>query len=292
MLKNIYSVLIFLLLILLTACEDPVPADYQPRNVVEALLIVDEPIKNIILLKTQPIRDTFKYYQALIKDANVKIVEIDTNGNSQEMYLAFGDENNMGYYYPDTNFKVKPHTTYKLEVTLLDGSKIYGETKTPARFEWIKRGPKILQYPQDSVNLKTPDSIYIEWSKVENVSFYIISIKNLDTLEYGKYLNPPTEEKNRRIYRPWNEDFFFKEVNNWAFIPNTRTPVVWLSFKWYGLHEIKIFAPDENYLKWFIQSVGRGYYDYRLSSIKGNGLGVFGSASIIRDTTFVLKNQP
>lgn len=272
--------------LLINACEDAIPSDYVEQKFVEAYLIVDEPIKNIVLMNTQPVNKKFDYAYSLIRDAEVKII-----GDGKEFILTIDTSGEQGYYYPDTTYLVKPNTNYKLEIRIGKGDVITAETTTPARFKYTRTSDNILYYPKDTVKLPALDSFKLSWEPVPNVSFFILNLKCIDTIEYGKYLTPETDEKNRRIVRPWNEDWMFKEQSNTGFIPNTQTPVVWLTFKWYGRHEVAIFAPDWNYLRWFIQSATKNQYDPLLGSVK-NAIGVFGSASAARDTFFLVKNQP
>jgi hypothetical protein len=113
----------------------------------------------------------------------------------------------------------------------------------------------------------------------------------LDTLNYGKYLSSPTEEKNRRIFRSFENDRMYYEISSYAFIPNNKSFVVWNIFKWYGPHEVTVYVPDWNYLRWFKQYAMKSRYDDNLGTLK-NGKGFFGSASMIKDTVLLLKNQP
>ena len=83
--KNIFYCIIFVLL--LSSCEDPVPKDYIPSNIVEALLIVNEPIRNIKILKSQSLFDEFSYDSSLVSDAEVYI--IDDNNNILELFTMF-----------------------------------------------------------------------------------------------------------------------------------------------------------------------------------------------------------
>ncbi|TAL70585.1 MAG: DUF4249 family protein [Bacteroidetes bacterium] len=281
----LFTALLFISLI--NACEDAIPTDYIEQKFVEAYLIVDEPIRNIIVMNTQPVNQKFDYAHSLIRDANVKII-----GDGREFILSIDTAGELGYYYPDTTYLVKPNTLYKIEIRIPGYTElITAETNTPSRFKYIKTSDYYLQYPKDTVNLPPLDTFKLEWEKVPGITFFILNLKCLDTIEYGKYLIPQTDEKNRRIERPWNEDWMFKEQSNTAPIPNTKTPVVWMSFKWFGLHDVSVFAPDSNYLKWFLQNTIKNQYDPLLGSVK-NAIGVFGSCSAARDTFFLKKNQP
>ncbi len=275
-------------IIIINACEDAIPSDYIEEKFVEAYLIVDEPIRNIVLMSTQPVNKKFDYANSLIRNAEVKII-----GDGKEFILSIDTAGEQGYYFSDTTYLVKPNTNYKLEISIpgyTDTDLITGETTTPSRFKYLKT-LDTLHYPKDTVKLPELDTFKLEWEKVPGINFFILNLKCIDTIEYGKYLTPKTEEKNRRIVRPWNEDWMFKEQSNSGFIPNTKTAVVWLSFKWFGIHDVSIFAPDSNYLKWFLQNTIKNQYDPLLGSVK-NAIGVFGSASVVRDTFFLVKNQP
>ena len=83
--------------------------------------------------------------------------------------------------------------------------------------------------------------------------------------------------------------YFFKLV--FARPAHWAGPIIWNFFKWFGMHEVSIYAPDENFLNWALQYFINSNYDSRHNSING-GIGVFGSASVVRDTSFIIKNQP
>ena len=54
-------------------CEDPVPTDYVPQYVFTGYMIVDEPIRGIILTQSQAPLDTFTYKRGEIADAQIRI---------------------------------------------------------------------------------------------------------------------------------------------------------------------------------------------------------------------------
>lgn len=281
-----YSILMLMLGLFIISCEDVAPTEYTPKYIVQGLLTVGEPINDIALFQTQSLRDSFIYENSIFKTADVKII-----GDNRTFQLVF-DNNTNRYIFPDTTYKVKELTNYSLEIKTPDGKILTSRTYTPKSIEWINRPDKQIQYPLDTINL--PSNYKISWTKSDTIQFYLIRIRPLDTLEYGKYLNPPTDEKNRRIMRSWirRPEYYFRETTTWAFLPTTDVPVVWNSFKWFGLTEVKIYAPDANYLKWTLQSFAVRDFNQLLNSIEGDAFGTFGSVATITDTTFVLKNQP
>ncbi len=291
--KKKYFTLAIFAVLLINSCEDLPPNVYIPRIFVEGYLITDEPIGFITIMKSQTVLDSFDYSNSLIKDALVEIIEVSSDNGNIRYRLDFHQEPIPGYYYSDTTLKVKPETKYRLEIRLGNDEIITGETITPSRMLWKIPPRDTLYYPMDTLNLPSPDSLKIKWQPADNILFHLIRIRCLDTLNYGKYLNPPTDEMNRRISRPWERNVrFYNDVSRWGGpLPATEAPVIWSSLKWYGLNEITIFAPDYNFLRWFIHNQRRPQYEPLLSSLNG-AMGVFGSASSIRKEAFIIKNQP
>ena len=291
------TLLIILSFIALNSCEDPIPTDYVPQNYLEAALIVGQPIDDIILMRSQPINVEFDYEKSLIRDAEVIIT-----GDDKEFKLQIDQTGNRGYY-SNEDYRIKANTTYNIEIRMSDGSRITGTTLTPDIVEWVRDLPNTIQYPIDTVRKESKDTIIwdgiptpINEGEINNGGVWGIAIKVLDTLEYGIYLDSvPNKEKNRRLYRananPDN-DWRYKELTQWVILPSFKTPVVWNYFKWYGLHEIAIYNMDNNYLKWYLQKAVQSEFDPNLSTVQGNGIGVFGSMNAIRDTFFLVKNQP
>jgi hypothetical protein len=270
-------------------CEELPPTDYKEHSYLEAFLIVGEPIENIRVIGSQPIGAVYSLEDAIIRDAEITIM---TEGETID--LAFRDGELPGYYDPQGHI-VKPQTKYEIEVNLPGGETISGKTFTPPEFDWIRPPKPYMHFPEDTLKLPSVDSLIIEWEGYDKYPMYLLSVKCLDTLSYGKYLDPPTAEKNRRS---WNimrdQEGMYDEISFWTFMGNTQTYTVWTAFKWFGLHEVSIYRPDYNMLRWFMQyqNFEGDYYNEILSSVEGDGIGCFGSASMVTDTSFLYKNQP
>lgn len=287
--KRSLIILISLLAMFVISCEDSAVREYKPEVVVEAYLIVDKPISEIRLLMAQPLFQKYDEDKYLIKNASVVI-----SGDGQVFPLEFNYERKDGYYYPDTTYLVKENTQYKIEIKLENGQNITGSTHTPEKIEWVRKSPKFLQFPKDTIKQTSTDTI--NWKKVPNVLYYGINIMCLDTLNYGKYLIPATNEMNRRTFVLYNRnderrDRKRLEMSFSALMPINHSNVVWNGFRWFGKQLVSIYALDINMVQWGVFSFNFPMYDNRLSSLKG-GKGCFGSASMISDTVFLLKNQP
>lgn len=281
---------VVLLAIILGACEDAAPTEYIPQVVVEAFLIVDEPVDGIRVTRSQSVADTFRYERSAIADADVKLIAGD-----RTYQLAYRSDSTVGeYYLPDTSIRIEPLTTYRLVVTTPDGTVASGETRTKERIAWIKPPREILYYPQDTVGLPAPDSIALSWTALPDVTEYVIAVTCLDTLGYGRYLDPPTDERNRRMVRFFEEGApFYDDVTRTGFIQGSGTPVSWFAFKWFGRQEVVVYAADQAFVNWYKMTHFQSPPTYQplLGNVTG-GLGVVASASAARREIFVMKNQP
>ncbi|MCB2204874.1 DUF4249 domain-containing protein [bacterium] len=280
-----------LALLLLSACEDTPPTEYDPAPFLEAYLIVDEPIEGIVVAISQPITEAFTYQNMIVTDANVVLTEGDNTYTLQ--YVV--EDGRGSYRYPDSTVKVLPATPYRIRVSLQDGTVMTAETVTPERIAWVTPPREVLQYPQDTTRLVSPDSLRIDWTPGNSVE-YIVRVRALDTLGYGKYLTPPTEEINGRTNNiPFEEpdDPTFYTLTRWGFVQTSDAPTVWAAFRWYGRNDVSILAPDTPMLEWFkaTQWGGRSVqYRDQFSNVQG-GLGILASASVVSQEVFVLKRK-
>jgi hypothetical protein len=290
------------LLILFVSCEDPIPYDYLPENVLQAYLIVGNPIDDILLYKSQAINNTFNLEDAIIKDAKIKIKysEFDLGKLDfvfkEEFTLEYNNDSTLKYKSSNGHI-VQKLSKYDIEIILSDESKITATTVTPDSLIWSSRVDSIIQYPIDSISFTTSDDSLSwkaksEYTTIQTNGYYHLQVRSLDTTEYGIYIDSiDSSEMNRRIERDFREDWAYNELSSNAYIPSTGTDVVWNAFKWYGLHEITIYSMDFNWSKALLQQLASSSYDPLLNAVEGNGIGTFASACAIRDTFFILKNQ-
>lgn len=276
--------------LVVSSCGDPIPQDYDPLYVVEALLLVDQPIDGISVVRSQPVTQQFSLERSLVSTATVTISD-----GTASYTLAWRRDPIRGgvYYLPDRSVTVKPSTQYSLRIEAADGTVLTGTTKTPGSMSWTRPVRPVLQYPTNDLEFGQNDSLKIEWTPVEGSEAYFIGVSSLDTSNYGMYLPTPTDEANERIYRFFEANYpFYNETIRWSpALNNTDPPISWIIFKWYGRQKIAVYAPENNYYRWF-QFAQRGQsptYNELFNSIEGNGIGFFGASAVIYDSTFVLK---
>ncbi len=281
-----------LLALALPGCEDPVPTDYTEEIMLEGILLVGEPLQDIRVLRTLPVTDTFRFDQAILSDASVVVT-----ADGVDIPMSFVSGPNGGTYRAtDTSYRVRANTVYSV-VVQARGSRLTASTRTPQPFEWVTPPKAFIQFPaKDSLLLPVDDSLLVTWTPVPKTELYIIGLTCLDTTNYGTYLSPPTGDTNERTMRP-SPDFFDRsgtlvanERTTLGATPFTTSQTVWGIFRWYGMHELRVYAPDRAFLEWFYLVGGgrRSSYDYRLGNITG-GLGVWGSASLVKSNSFLLK---
>ena len=276
--------------LLVVSCGDPVPTDYQEELVVEGFVFVGEPIRDIRVLRTLPITDTFRFVNASIRDA---LVRITADGVPLDVEFV-SDSLGGTYRVTDQQYRAVAGVTYAIEVTAV-GKTITGSTTTPDTLAWVKEPKDTLQYPGRLFELTRNDSLEVAWTAVPGVGQYVVAVECVDTLGYGEYLSPMTTDSNRRLRDQDRFDdgtLIASERVRFGFSILTRAPTVWSVFKWFGKQEIRVYAGDQAFQEWF-RMVGfgrRSTYDYRLSNIKG-GLGTWASASLIRTATFLKMDQ-
>lgn len=275
--------------IALTGCADPVPDDYVPEVVIEGFLIAGEPISHLRIYQSQPINDTFSMSKAVIKNANVLLLE-----NGVAIPVQYVADTNGGMYLPsDTAFRVKYNCKYDITVQAI-GKTVTAVATTPSSFSWLTPPRDTMLYPGEANELKPVDSLGISWTGQPGIQRYIIGVRCLDTLQYGIYLDPPTDELNRRVRESDFEEGtrIANEPTRYGFSLSSNTPVVWLAFKWFGKQELSVYAGDEAFQEWFtLVAFGqRSQYDYTLSNVHG-GLGVFAGAARIKAPIFMVKDK-
>jgi len=276
--KYLFPLICFLTLFV--SCGDDLPTAYEERYVIEAFVIGGEPISDIRIVRTYPINTPFDYSQALVRDAEVIIS--DTLGNSFRLEIAA--EGEEGYYFPDSTYLVQTNMDYTLNVKFADNKTATGKASVPDTFSWVEKAPDFIYYPTDS----QIDTAVVDISWTGEGGFYLLESKALDTLEYGIYLDPPTDTMNMRVPNPFRDERAYDNTTTWGLLPTNESVVIWGALRWYGLHEVSIFRSDFNMLRWFLQARGSQQYNDLLNTIEGDAIGCFGGASVIRDTSVFL----
>jgi hypothetical protein len=233
-------------------------------------VIAEAPITNVRVFRTLPIKDTFTFAKAMIKDAVVNVTE-----NGVPVPMEFVDDSLGGYYRSvDTTFRAKHNAIYELQV-IARGKTLTATAQTRGAFDWVKPPVDTLNYPGRANETRIYDSLNISWQGQAGTERY----------------------SNRRLRDPEDEfddgTLIANERTRFGFTIVSNTPVVWFAFKWFGRHRLHIYTGDEAFQEWhaLVGFGRRSNYDYRLGNVVG-GLGVWAGASQITSDIFLKKDQP
>ena len=264
------------------------------RLVVDALLIVDRPLPEILISETiapgRPITDS----NSGVSGAQVT-VQVDT-----ETYAYTNDDESRALYLPPVNAPiVQPNTVYTLNIKA-DGRTATAQTLTPERFlireavlldeESLEVRREFLTYADTENVFGSPENRVIYQSGLLEARFdpiqaagYQVGVLSLD--EGAPFVLTATflEDDDYKA--------FDRNGSSPAFVaPNGRLRLPWFSIAFAGRHTLRIFAVDKNWFDFVRTSPEYGgdggfggnagdNFKFPAFNVDG-GIGVFGSASV------------
>ena len=305
-----YVVLVVGCLMLLAGCEaerDPSSLfgpDASGVLVVDALLIVDKPLPQVLI--TETVKANAGYFERWegVGDAEVVI----TQG---EQTFVYSPGSARRYLPPPNAPLVLPNTTYNLRVRS-QGREAIAQTITPGRFD-IREAALI---DDETLEVIRPLNRYEDGNVQENrvvyqdgllemrfdplpVSGYHIAIESLDPESDFVVYSDLVDEDERADFERYGSSPAFEGTEGIVRFP-------WFAVAYAGPHVIRIYAVDKN---WFdlIRSVPEFYQDdegnaFQPGSLAGDnferplfnvdgGIGIFGSASV-DSVGFVVLPRP
>ncbi len=306
-----YVVLAVGCLMLLAGCEaerDPSSLfgpDASGVLVVDALLIVDQPLPQVLVSETVKANAGYSERWTGVGDAEVVIAQ----GEQTFVYHRFS----TGRYLPPPNAPlVLPNTIYNLRVQS-QGREAKAQTITPGRFD-IREAALI-----DDETLEVIRSLnrYEDGNVQENrvvyqdgllemrfdplpASGYHIAIESLDPESDFVVYSDLVDEDERAEFERYGSSPAFEAVDGIVRFP-------WFAVAYAGPHVIRIYAVDKN---WFdlIRSVPEFFQDddgnaFQPGGLAGDnferplfnvdgGIGIFGSASVDSVGFVVLPRPP
>ncbi len=283
MLKYIYS-----LSILVLACGTPgYDIDknaYEPKIVIEGILIPNESVHRIKITRNFPIQGTIDKSLLAIKNADVRIKDIATGST---VILTYDAGLNTFVFY-DTALSVAFNKSYRLEVnatidgTLLEAS---SETTVPTigfKIDSLDRTITKFRELDANRNIK-PLDIHVKLSP--NAQIYVVAQYALtaDTSNFiydNPYFNLSRTEILKNLssfqYQTWEFENLKGSIG--------RLPLQWWGINFYSEYRVNVYAGDKNYKDFFLTYESVQDIDGTLSEpvfhIEGDGIGIFGSAIV------------
>ncbi len=269
------------LLFLTSSCGDPAIEafnQYEPKIVVNAYLFVGTTVSDIRILRNYPVGTTIESSKQYLTPAEGTVVTI--NGTVL-------DYNPTTKSYFSNSITVQPKTTYSLQVSsIVEGKKLEcsAVTTTPdLGFALEKNNLGIIQY-----NAEKP---IIRFKTSEGAYSYSFSFRpdsaSLESFIYDNiFQSDITTEDVRKDFN----DYYLQ----WDMVINIDTQLVgffdyvteWWNIWFYGTYTIYAYAGDINMRDFLltandIQELDGNFFEPAFY-IKGDGIGVFGSA--VRDS--------
>ena len=271
-LKHALQCAIFLLLSSLPflSCNEEIISDYKLQLVVSSVIFEGGGIDSILVRRTLPIAEVYNRDSTFISGADVRI----TTGGKEFRLTEYPSKPGR-YFLPKDSLIIHSRATYTLDVRAL-GLHAWGSTTVPDTIRLIKRIKDTLEYNERPLPVCT-------WTRAERRADYAIEILSLDSAATE---TPDTTGLRKEFRDSTNKS----EYRN--YIPNETLAIPWLPFIYYGATLIRIMAIDENFQTYFkLRINGGNVAQGNLTSIYGDGFGLFGSASQDTMRTFVKKKE-
>lgn len=288
------SMLIGLLLVgaiaLLTACGDPailVTNDaYEPRIVVEGVLIPGQPVRDIRITRNVRLEQNLTRTPLTLRDAQVSLLDEDSGKRYTLRYHEGTLFTDQYFEYTGKDLQIEYGGTYTLEVdAVIDQARLStrATTTVPARgFEILSISHEATTYrPVDADG--EPEDIKIEIERSPGTRFYLLTVRPLTALQTNFiYDNPFVDESPGGVDI---DDFNYE----WEWLQNTpveagrsRMHVFWWDVWFYSRYEVIIYAADPNYASFMqtfddVQEDDGNFHEPEFR-LEGDGMGYFGSA--------------
>ncbi|MFC1525564.1 DUF4249 family protein [Candidatus Latescibacterota bacterium] len=260
--------------------------------VVDAVLIVDQPLPDLFLRRTQSPRQAYSLETAAVIDARVVIAQ----GTRQYEYAP--DPDSAGRYVPlEAAAVVQPVTRYELEVEA-GGDFARAVTVTPGRLRID--GAHLL----DEETLEVRRSLVLHDAEVdpfavpENQVRYLDGLLELETngipaAGYQLALFSLDETSDFVIDADFLEEDDYEDFERQGASPplaveNGRARLPWFAVAFAGPHLFRLYALDQNWFDYVRTNPEDGFqpgglvgdqFERPQFSIEG-GIGLFGSASV------------
>jgi Domain of unknown function (DUF4249) len=300
--KKLY-ILIVLFLILFSCGEGIVEVQnvsYEPRIVVEGLLIPGKKVEGIRVSKNFQINQDVNIFNALLDPQKTTVsITDEQNGSVYNLDLHIPDSlqdiNGYWFGYKGNDLHIGYGNTYSINVeSEYAGKQLWTSSSTTVPdkgFAINSLNYNALKFAQkkDNGDLEVFE-VYIERSP--GITYYLATIRPLDN-SYEKLIKEHlVGELDSTFYE--NEKIDLSYDTSW--IQNTPEyagesilRLFWFDFYFYSEYEIIVYAADENYRE-FLQTYNRvqefdGNFHEAKFNFEGDGIGYFGSA--IADTTYL-----
>jgi len=264
---------------------------FEPKIVIEGILIPEQPITGIRINRNFPLNTRVDRTDLPIRDAEVTL--IDDAGVRFE--LSF-DTDNLVYIYPGSDLIIDYGRSYTLEVTAtVEGQELFARSTTTVPVP----GFRILESESTlgSMRYRERDetgrliNFEIAFERSPGTDFYALSLLATDAdVSTFIYENPFCDCDEQDVMEDFTD---FRAIFSWVqdtpLDPGASSIEIFSFFTWfYGEYRAIVYAGDKNYKDFLVtysevQEIDGNFHEPAFN-IEGDGIGVFGSA--IADTAY------
>jgi hypothetical protein len=283
----------------LSACDTLEGSDFVQERVVEGYLIVDEPLGQIRLTRTEEIGETYDATALAITGATVSLDLLAPDGSVERTFAYEHDPQVLGVYRAvDANELVQPLRRYRLRVDVPEEEPITGETLVPGRFEVLGTNASCVLYQgTEQFGVDVTRSDY-----PGRQAYYLFSTEVIGEINRDR-LTPiadalldedeDLEDSRRTVSPPLNEANF-----NPDFSDEFTIELPWLAIAFYGQLSTSAQAVDDN-LYDFVRSanvqqggstLSPGQIPNLLVNLEG-AQGIFGSLASSRLDIYIARES-
>jgi len=264
---------------------------FNPKIVIEGVLIPERPVNDIRINRNFPLNTTVEREELPIRNAQVTL--IDDAGARFDLSFNPAD---LTYEYPGSDLTVEHGRSYTLEVSAtVDGQELFARSTTTvpnAGFRILESESTLgsMRYRERDANGRLIN-FEIAFERSPGTDFYALSLLAVDAdVSTFIYDNPFGDIDEEDVMEDF-DDFraIFSWVQDTPLDPGASSIEIFSFFTWfYGDYRAIVYAGDKNYKDFLVtysevQEIDGNFHEPAFN-IEGDGIGVFGSA--IADTAY------
>lgn len=275
-------VAILAILITTFGCELYTQDGYEEQFFVEAYLVANEPLSEVLVSKTSALGEETETSDTFVSGANVEIRQLNADSSVAEIYQYQEYDGASGIYFPERSAVVKEKQLYQLSVQLPNGENIESYTTVPGNFKTVNElnDSYLYQGEQQVKTVITPTSF------PDRQGYYLFTASTQDTSKSN--LTPfyqdivSDEYVNVAVYYMNSSSILYGTEHDENGNIILRMP--WTTVAFYGENKIIVNAIDENLYDFWrsyneqtgVSSVVPGEIQNLQYNVNG-GIGIFGS---------------
>lgn len=264
---------------------------FEPKIVIEGILMPGAPVSNIRINRNFPLNTRVEREDLPIRDAEVVLLD-DAGG---QFGLGFNPES-RAYAYPGSDLTIEHGRSYTLEVTAsVEGEALFARSTTTvpnAGFRVLQSESTLgsLRYRQRDATGRVIN-FEIAFERSPGTNFYALSLLATEADVSTFIYDNPFGEFDEGDVQDDFDDFraIFSWVQDTPLDPGASSIQIFSFFTWfYGEYRAVVYAGDRNYKDFLVtyqdvQEIDGNFHEPAFH-IEGDGIGVFGSA--IADTAY------